>query len=136
VKTTNLSPTPACRRIATEEAFSIPEVLEATQKNERTHPSRLIMPIMARACRVHKRAGAADRGGHLLSELRRAYGVHPCGLRNQPVCTVDQASRMLDQLRRTYETLAPEERRQVQAFIREISVAMPSRGAAVDSSRS
>jgi len=86
--------------------------------------------IVAHAYRVHKTISAADREGHLLGELRRAYGVHVSELRNQPACTVDHASRMLDQLRRTYETLALEKRRQVQAFIREISAAMPSQGAA------
>jgi hypothetical protein len=130
VKTTNHNPTRAYRRIATEEALSISGCSKATCKDERPDPARLTTFMTAHACRIHKTAKAADREGYLLGELRRVYGVHICELRNQPACIADHASRMLDQLRRTYETLALGERRQVQAFIREISAAMPSQGAA------
>jgi hypothetical protein len=135
VKTNNHDPTPARRRIATEEPFSISELLEATLENERRDPARLTVFMRVYAGCVHKRASAADRGANLLGELRRAYGFHVCELRNQPACTVDHASRMLDELRRTYETLALEERRQVRAFIGEISAARPSRLSAINDPR-
>jgi hypothetical protein len=43
-----------------------------------------------------------------------------CNVR-KPVCTAKHASQLLDELRRAYQALAPEERRQVKAFITELS---------------
>lgn len=42
------------------------------------------------------------------------------------VCTAEHAGQLLDELRRAYQALAPEERQKVQAFINELSYTVDS----------